>query len=160
MCPHDALILKPLQDVVFHFVVTMLSNSGVPAPNTLVPATVRLRTIPTVLRFIYLTALSHRNIVRSTTLTKRDVYYMCRALFPRPEMVDRTVDILATFVDVPRDDLALVAAPKGMVAGPVIFVDETNCRIDAALFAGEGCLIPCRPSRMQSATTQATAILV
>lgn len=112
------------------------------------------------LRVAYLASLSHNLILHQKLITKRDVYYMCRALFPNPESVDRALMHLASISNAHRNELHIIAAPKGLVAGNVSYCDGAGNLIDVSMFGNEGCLIPARPERMLNIIMDAKAILV
>lgn len=112
------------------------------------------------LRVAYIAALSHKSLKQKKLLTKRDVYYMCRSLFYDPAVVDRALQSLSISVDAPRNDLSIVAAPKGIVVGNVRYADEMGCNVDVGMFGRGGCLIPPRPERMTGVLVGADAIVV
>lgn len=112
------------------------------------------------LRIAYLASLAHSHVRQGKLLTKRDIYYMCRLLFSSPASVDRALDALSEGLQVPRNDLNIVAAPKGIVAGNIAFVDEDGHYLNVAMFGPDGCLIPPRPERMRDVVTDACAVVV
>lgn len=114
----------------------------------------------TSLRIAYLATVAHTNILEERILTKRDIYYICPQLFANPAFVDRALATLSVGLNIPRNDLNIVAAPKGIVSGCVAFVEEDGHEVNVAMFSSEGCLIPPRPERMQNVTTDACAIVV
>lgn len=112
------------------------------------------------LRVVYLAIHSHSCIQQNQVLTKRDVYYMCRSLFANVSRVDRALAILSSITGVQRNDMNIVAAPKGLVVGQVAFVDESANEINVSMFGVDGCLIPSRPERMLHVSSDASAIIV
>ncbi|KAI0557296.1 Type IIB DNA topoisomerase [Gracilaria domingensis] len=112
------------------------------------------------LRISYLAFLAHSSIRCGKVITKRDVFYMCRSLFPTPESVDRCLSHLSSALDIHRNQLNIVAVPKGLVVGRVTFVDEFENAIDVGMFGNTGCLIPSRPERLKNIVSDAHAIIV
>lgn len=112
------------------------------------------------LRIAYLASVAHSNIIEGKLLTKRDIYYMARNLFPNPAAVDRALHALSVSVKVARNDLNIVAAAKGLVAGNIAFVDEDGHSVNVAMFGAGGCLVPCRPERMRDIKSDACAVVV
>lgn len=150
-------ILNALEHLIFFFI----SNFAHPTPSPPYlphPHSTR-KNLPS-LRIAYLASLSHTTIHEARILTKRDVYYICRPLFPNPASVDRALAALAAALNLPRNHLNIVAAPKGIVTGRVAFVDEHGHAIDLSLFAADGCLVPPRPERITDLTTDACAVVV
>lgn len=128
--------------------------------NATQPRNPSRRTSIVALRMAYLAAIAHNQIQSESILTKRDVYYMCRSIFPNPESVDRALTILSKETGIMRNDLNIVAAPKGLVSGNLSFIDENGHYVDIAKFSGDGCLIPPRPERICEVKTQAKAIVM
>ena len=163
-------LLTQLQDVVVFFVKTFLpTESSQPQGASEERELIRKKFLPPpfgyrtplgALRVAYLASISHEHIRERRILTKRDLYYMCRPLFNTPTAVDRALSCLSNCTKVCRNDLNIVAAPKGLVAGPMSFTDEYNNYIDVGMFGIQGCLIPSRPERVRSIQTQATGILM
>lgn len=112
------------------------------------------------LRLAYLASLSHLHIREDRLLTKRDVCYMCRSLFPNTLTVDRNLKTLSKLLKVSRNDLYIVAAPKGLVAGSIAYVDEMRDHVSVSMFGTDGCIIPPRPERMSRVNTSACAVVV
>lgn len=161
------MLLGELQQVVVDFTTRFIegkkeeTNSGTRRKRFRYSARVASkRELPVALRIAYLASVCHSNISRGCVLTKRDIYYMCSALFPSPATVDRALAILAADLDVPRNDLNVVAAPKGLVSGCLSFVDEEGNAVNVGMFSEQGCLIPSRPERAASIETDADALVV
>lgn len=114
----------------------------------------------TVLRISYLASLSFTHLVQNRLITKRDIYYLSPLLFPNPAIVDRALNSLAKLLCVFRNDLNIVAAPKGLVAGQLNFIDESASHVDVAMFDTHPCIIPSRPERMLHLATDACAVVV
>lgn len=158
----QAFILRKLQHIVNFFIVKLLAarHEGKNCRKQFLPSPSAIHTRHVALRIAYMAALVHPAVMYNKLFTKRDIYYMCRPLFQNPAIVDRTLHSLASCVGVNRNDINVVAAPKGIVVGPVSFVDEAGYQVDVALFGREGCLIPPRPERMTSILIDASAIVV
>lgn len=163
---------QQLHTLVLFFVHSFLSQTA-PSSRTstnggrsrakrikLLPGPTTTRTTLSSLRIAYLAALARDAVLSNCLLTKRDVYYLCRALFPTMQVVDRTLASLERMLDVARNDLHVVAAPKGLVSGPVSFVDESSCAVNVAMFDADAVLVPMRPERMLTVVVNARAILV
>lgn len=160
-------ILARLEEVVFCFARDALdaeatTDEGKPRPSLrkYFPGDTGKRTPLGALRVAYLASLAHSHILQGKLLTKRDIYYMCRALFASPASVDRALDTLSEGLQVPRNELNIVAAPKGIVSGNVAFVDEAGHAVNVGMFGPDGCLIPPRPERMREVVTDACAVVV
>ncbi|KAL2020578.1 hypothetical protein VTK56DRAFT_8166 [Thermocarpiscus australiensis] len=63
--------------------------------------------------------LSHEALLSGNFITKRNIYYQNTDLFKSQSVVDDMVDNLAFTLGVGREDLNIVAAAKGLVAGPI-----------------------------------------
>lgn len=112
------------------------------------------------LRAAYVASVSHALLHTGATMTKRDLYYLCRALFRTSVSADRAVTALARSLGVPSNDLNIVAAPKGIASGPVSWIDESNAHVSVGGFGPAGALIPARPERLRRLRTSASLILV
>lgn len=163
--------IQQLHTVVLFFIHSFLrhttpgchattSSRGGAKRVKLLPDAGTTRTTLSSLRIAYLAALARDAIASNCLLTKRDVYYLCRALFPDMRTVDRTLASLERMLRIARNDLNVVAAPKGLVSGPVSFVDEASCAVNVALFDMDAVLIPPRPERMRNVVVNAQAIIV
>lgn len=117
-------------------------------------------TTVTQIRALYLAAVSYQLVKNGITITKRDLYYMCRALFVSPSSIDRTLAALSLKLGIQRNDLNIVAAPKGIVSGPVSYVGEGGEMVNVGMFGSLGCLIPSRPERLTQLSTTAECIIV
>ncbi|TDZ59888.1 Meiotic recombination protein rec12 [Colletotrichum trifolii] len=86
--------------------------------------------------------LSLSALLSGNPITKRNIYYQCQDLFGNSQtVVDRLVDDLAYTLGLGRDFLNIVAASKGLVAGPVILLTRMSAAIDAST-GDAGVLIP------------------
>lgn len=112
------------------------------------------------LRKAYIASVSHNLLRSGLTITKRDVYYQCRLLFPNPEVVDNVLSLLGRLLSVCTNDLNIIPAPKGIVTGPLSYIDEHKNQVNVALFGPNGTLIPSRPERLEQLSTSAQLILV
>jgi len=54
---------------------------------------------------------------KGKSLTKRDIYYMDTGLFQKQYHVDSIVSRLAAAYEIPRDELGVVASPRGLAYG-------------------------------------------
>ena len=84
-----------------------------------------LRRIASILRVLELVMTKGEG-----TMTKRDVYYMDTQLFGNQLSVDSTLNILATSFRVPRDELGIVSAPKGLAFGDLVIDEEGGGILD------------------------------
>ncbi|KAH7008545.1 Spo11/DNA topoisomerase VI subunit A [Ilyonectria destructans] len=71
-------------------------------------------------RILLILQLSHDALVSGTILTKRHIFYQHQDLFEKQSQVDELVDDLAFTLGVNRGDLNIVAASKGILAGPLV----------------------------------------
>lgn len=156
-----------LEEVIFcfarDFLIPATTDGETPrsaAARKYFPGDTGKRTAMGALRVAYLASLAHSHILQGTLLTKRDIYYMCRALFSSPASVDRALAALSEGLQVPRNELNIVAAPKGIVTGSVAFVDEAGHAVNVDMFGPDGCLIPPRPERIREVVTDACAVVV
>ncbi|SPJ83893.1 related to meiotic recombination protein rec12 [Fusarium torulosum] len=70
-------------------------------------------------RILVILQLSHDALVSGTVLTKRHIFYQHQDLFDKQSQVDDLVDDIAFNMGVSRGDLNIVAASKGVLAGPL-----------------------------------------
>ncbi|KAJ4256725.1 endodeoxyribonuclease [Fusarium torreyae] len=70
-------------------------------------------------RILLILQLSHDALVSGTILTKRHIFYQHQDLFEKQSQVDELVDDLAFTLGISRGDLNIVAASKGVLAGPL-----------------------------------------
>ncbi|RTE83676.1 hypothetical protein BHE90_001745 [Fusarium euwallaceae] len=70
-------------------------------------------------RILLILQLSHDALVSGTILTKRHIFYQHQDLFERQTQVDDLVDDIAYTLGIGRADLNIVAASKGVLAGPL-----------------------------------------
>ncbi|KAH7250162.1 Spo11/DNA topoisomerase VI subunit A [Fusarium redolens] len=71
-------------------------------------------------RILLILQLSHDALVSGTVLTKRHIFYQHQDLFEKQGQVDDLVDDIAFTLGISRGDLNIVAASKGVLAGPLI----------------------------------------
>ena len=84
---------------------------------------------------------------------------MCRTLFPSQQTADTALSALGKRICIHTNDLNIVAAPKGIVTGPITYVGEHVDQVDLALFGPQGNLIPPRPERLRDLKCHAHLIL-
>jgi len=89
-------------------------------------------------RLLKLFVIMQDNLNSGRRSTKRDVYYQDVDFWKNQGFVDKTLDIAAKIIKVPRNELGIVAASKGLVAGDLIFTDTCNIQHDAT----NGIIIP------------------
>lgn len=147
--------IRGLQDTVVHFVTALLSHERVLLPKAF--GTCRRETA---IRIAYLAALACEAMCARRLLTKRDIYYMCRILFPSVATVDRALRILELALGAMPNGLNIVSAPKGIVCGRVSFTDEFGATVDVAAFHADGALVPARPDELRHICAAPHAILV
>jgi meiotic recombination protein SPO11 len=111
-------------------------------------------------RDAFVAAHAVRLLRSGLTASKRDVYYMCRQLFQRQENASASIHRVAAAIGIHSNNLNIVAAQKGLVAGSISFVGEQGEITDVALFGSSGILIPSRPERLTHIQTSASFILV
>ncbi|KAJ4024431.1 endodeoxyribonuclease [Fusarium irregulare] len=70
-------------------------------------------------RILLILQLSHDALVSGTVLTKRHIFYQHQDLFEKQREVDDLVDDIAFNLGIGRADLNIVAASKGLLAGPL-----------------------------------------
>jgi Type IIB DNA topoisomerase len=112
------------------------------------------------LRDAFIASQAHVLLQTGVTATKRDMYYMCRFLFRRQENANAAIHRVAAAVGTHCNNLNIVAAQKGLVAGDLSFLGEHGEYTNVALFGPSGILIPPRPERLSQITTSASFILV
>ncbi|KAB5531447.1 Spo11/DNA topoisomerase VI subunit A [Coniochaeta sp. 2T2.1] len=86
--------------------------------------------------------ISRKAIATGSVVTKRNIYYQNSDLFKHQRTVDSLVDDLAYTLGVGRDDLNIVAAAKGLIAGPTTLTMRNNSVIPCGLSHERGTLIP------------------
>lgn len=156
----EQLVTNVAHQLITHFHIHPPSQSSTRTPRQRLNLLKTQQTPLAALRLAYLASLSHLHIRQNRLLTKRDVYYMCRPLFPNTFVVDRTLEALSKLLHIPRNDLCIVAAPKGLVSGTIAYVDEAHDFVSVTMFGPDGCIIPSRPERISQVSTDACAILV
>ncbi|KAH9504116.1 endodeoxyribonuclease [Bulinus truncatus] len=91
--------------------------------------------------------------------TKRDIFYQYPDLYPCQSFIDRIIDDIASMLDVPRQELHILATSKGLVFGDLQFENSEgnliNCWESAA-----GVPIAANSKDIQNIHTQAKFILV
>lgn len=110
-------------------------------------------------RKLFIASLSHGLIRKQLVLAKRDIYYMCRDLFPSVISVHRARQLLGEELGVDVNDLCICQAPKGLMSGSLSFRDEMNQTLSLNL-CGPYAHIPIRPERLRDISTTAKLILV
>ncbi|KAH8901852.1 DNA topoisomerase IV, alpha subunit [Coniochaeta sp. PMI_546] len=86
--------------------------------------------------------ISREAIATGAVVTKRNIFYQNIDLFKHQRVVDSLVDDLAFTLGVGRDDLNIVAAAKGLIAGPIVLTMRNNSVIPCGLSHESGTLIP------------------
>ncbi|KAK4211472.1 Spo11/DNA topoisomerase VI subunit A [Rhypophila decipiens] len=86
--------------------------------------------------------LIHEALLSGNILTKRNIYYQNLDLFTSQVMVDEMIDNLAYTLGVGRDDLNIVAAAKGLLAGPIELKTRDNVIIQCSGANDSGILLP------------------
>jgi meiotic recombination protein SPO11 len=71
--------------------------------------------------------------VAEEILTKRHIFYQHQELFGSQRRVDELVDCLALTLDTRRDNLNIVAASKGVIAGPLTIRLQDETVLDASI---------------------------
>jgi meiotic recombination protein SPO11 len=112
------------------------------------------------LRDAFVASIGHRLLLSGHTSTKRDIYYMNKALFGRQSNADAAVERVAATVPCHRNNLNIVAASKALVAGDLTYVTEQGFEIKVNMFGHSGVLVPPRPERLTQIGTDAEFVLV
>lgn len=73
--------------------------------------------------------ICYRNITENTWCTKRDMYYQDVSLFKSTTTIDRTLQILTRWFDMPREAFHVIGTPKGLVCGDLSYENERKERI-------------------------------
>lgn len=121
----------------------------------------RKHTVTDILRSLYLSAIAFQSIRHATLITKRDVHYMCHTLFPTTATVHTCLNALSKSLGITNpNDLRIIAAPKGLVAGCLSFVDEFDNTVHVHGFGEQGCLLPPRPERIKKMSFSARAVII
>ncbi|KAG9252252.1 Spo11/DNA topoisomerase VI subunit A [Emericellopsis atlantica] len=92
-------------------------------------------------QIILILQLSHDAHVANEILTKRHIYYQHQELFGTQRRADDLVDRLALTLGSSRDDLHIVAASKGLVAGALKVTLQDESIVDASV-PETGVIIP------------------
>lgn len=111
-------------------------------------------------RAAFVAAKAHALLLSGHTATKRDLYYMAKTLFGRQDNTDAALQRVASDIPCASNDLNIVAASKSLVAGKLSFVSEDSYAIHVDMFGSSGMLIPARPERFLSLSTDAEFVLV
>ncbi|KAK0727730.1 Spo11/DNA topoisomerase VI subunit A [Lasiosphaeria miniovina] len=88
--------------------------------------------------------LSHEALLTGNLITKRNIYYQNTELFRSQSAVNDMVDNLAFTLGVGRGDLNIVAAARGLIAGPIDVMMRNGATVHYGhgLSGGNGNLIP------------------
>lgn len=86
--------------------------------------------------------MSHEALLAGTLITKRNIYYQNVELFKSQSVVDDMVDNIALTLGVGREDLNIVAAAKGLIAGPVALHMRSGDVVHCDLSTDHGILLP------------------
>ncbi|KAJ8653398.1 hypothetical protein O0I10_010944 [Lichtheimia ornata] len=89
-------------------------------------------------RYLRVLEIIHEALVTSVVVSKRDIYYRDIALFGTQSVVDKIVDDLSCFYNVPRSNLNVTAASKGLVFGPAKITLKNGKVIDCSTRGGDG----------------------
>jgi meiotic recombination protein SPO11 len=65
-------------------------------------------------------------------LSKRSIFYQDVTLFCDQTHVNKAIEDIACCLEVPRASLGVIACPKGFVAGPIQWVDDTDVVTDCS----------------------------
>ncbi|KAI7884683.1 DNA topoisomerase IV, alpha subunit [Lichtheimia hyalospora FSU 10163] len=84
-------------------------------------------------RYLRVLEIIHEALVTSVVITKRDIYYRDIALFGTQSVVDKIIDDLSCFYNVPRSNLNVTAASKGLVFGPARIALKNGKVIDCSI---------------------------
>ncbi|ROW09310.1 hypothetical protein VPNG_05798 [Cytospora leucostoma] len=93
-------------------------------------------------RMIRIMELAREALVSGHLITKRNIYYQNPDLFNNQGNVDQLVDDLAYTLRVGRDALNIVAASKGLLAGPLRLIMENHSVISCVSGFDEKISIP------------------
>jgi meiotic recombination protein SPO11 len=143
--PEDACVA--LEVMIMQYIRVLISDSCVQIPLSKH-------------RDAFIAAQAHLLLQSRVTATKRDMYYTSRFLFRRQENANAAILRVAAEVGTHCNNLNIVAAQKGLVAGDLSFLGEHGEYTNIALFGTSGTLIPPRPERLSQITTSANFILV
>lgn len=139
-------LLVTLEAYILHFLsAAVASNAPLPLARQ---------------RAAFVATKSHALLLSGHTATKRDLYYMAKALFGRQGNADAALQRVASDLPCASNDLNIVAASKSLVAGKLSFVSEDGYAIHVDMFGSSGTLIPARPERFLSLNTDAEFVLV
>lgn len=105
-------------------------------------------------------SVAHSLLLSGCTASKRDLYYMAKDLFGTQANADAALRRVAADVPTHRNNLNILPAPKGLVAGNLSWVSESGNQIQVAMFGSSGIPIPPRPERFLSVSTGAPFVLV
>lgn len=103
--------------------------------------------------------LVHGGLSENTMMTKRDIYYKHPDLFVKQAVVDRYVDDLACTFGIPRSQLNVTAAAKGLVTG-CFTIHRGNGTLVDGQSDKEGILVPKIEDSDQLDLTQLRWILI
>lgn len=111
-------------------------------------------------RWIKVVSISHMLVSRRMTCTKRDLYYMSVTLFGKQEVSNYVLESVASKLKIHRNDLNVVASPRGLLYGRVKWTAEDGSQIDGRKFSSQGVYIPSRPERLRCLEIDADWLLV
>eukprot|EP00112_Aurelia_sp_Birch-Aquarium-sp1_P009763 Seg212.6 transcript_id=Seg212.6/GoldUCD/mRNA.D3Y31 product="Meiotic recombination protein SPO11" protein_id=Seg212.6/GoldUCD/D3Y31 len=77
-------------------------------------------------------SLCYKLLQSDSYTTKRDMYYTDKNFFGTQQVVDEAFNDIACMLQVPRNSLHVLASPKGMVVGNLVFKDEEGNYIDCS----------------------------
>jgi meiotic recombination protein SPO11 len=93
---------------------------------------------------VHLSLLStiHHLLSTNSVVTKRDIYYRNPSFYRSQTTVDHAIDDIAFYLKVPRHQLNVIAASKGLVKGGITLVTNGNrVRCGTATLIPPGCMI-------------------
>ncbi|KAI5802147.1 Spo11/DNA topoisomerase VI subunit A [Pyronema domesticum] len=93
---------------------------------------------------VYISLLStiHHLLSTNSVVTKRDIYYRNPSFYRSQTTVDHAIDDIAFYLKVPRHQLNVIAASKGLVKGGIALVTNGNrVRCGTATLIPPGCMI-------------------
>jgi len=101
----------------------------------------------------------HSLLVSNTYATKRELFYRYINDYLNQANLDESVTIISVMLQIPRQNLHIMATSKGLIAGNLSYLNEDGVEVDCRLASG-GEIVPSNINCLTNFRTDAKIILV
>ncbi|XP_065062412.1 meiotic recombination protein SPO11-like, partial [Rhopilema esculentum] len=104
-------------------------------------------------------SLCYQLLQTDSYTTKRDLYYTDKNIFGTQQVVDEAFNDIACMLQIPRNSLHVLASPKGIVIGNLVFRDNDDNFIDCSQ-SRMGTMVPSRVDEIHDFYSKARFVLL